>query len=89
MAEARDRAEWERTSVLAALIIGPHSKRRVTPRDFNPYTAQDDKGKRQWVDKVRKQLPQSMTNEDIRKQFKLKEMPHAGRNGHKTRRRVR
>jgi len=38
MAEAKDRAAWKRTALLAAVIAAPNRKdHRVKPRDYDPY----------------------------------------------------
>jgi hypothetical protein len=32
--EERERAEWERTRWLAAIVVNPHVKKRITPKDL-------------------------------------------------------
>lgn len=35
--ESRMRESWERTRMLAAIVIQPHVKKRVTPRELLPF----------------------------------------------------
>lgn len=45
MAEGRQRDEWSRTSLLAALIVNGYlggQARPLQPRDFDPYAADDE-----------------------------------------------
>jgi hypothetical protein len=32
--EEREKAEWERTRWLAAIVVNPHVKKRITPKDL-------------------------------------------------------
>ncbi|GHT30666.1 hypothetical protein FACS1894214_0950 [Planctomycetales bacterium] len=47
MAEGKQRADWNRTSHLLALISNvnrdPKKSRAVTPQEVNPYTRQNEK----------------------------------------------
>lgn len=36
MKEAQNRQEWERTRILAAISIQPHTKKKITPKQLIP-----------------------------------------------------